>query len=80
MLIVPSANPVGDADAVRLTDVLDLPFVGLPKAAHVLFRLSETPGGVRWTGRSHGADTDRILGSLGLTAEEIAALRERGVV
>ena len=27
---------------------------------------------MRWSGRSHGADTDRILGSLGLTADAIA--------
>jgi DNA-binding transcriptional LysR family regulator len=37
VLIVPSANPVGDAEAVRLMDVLDLPFVGLPKAAPRVF-------------------------------------------
>jgi crotonobetainyl-CoA:carnitine CoA-transferase CaiB-like acyl-CoA transferase len=62
-----------------ITTVND-PDLGPVRMQNVLFRLSETPGGVRWTGRSHGADTDRILGSLGLTAEEIAALRERGVV
>ena len=62
-----------------ITTVND-PDLGPVRMQNVLFRLSETPGGVRWTGRSHGADTDRILGSLGLTAEQIAALRERGVI
>jgi len=47
---------------------------------NVLFRLSASPGGIRWAGRSHGADTDEVLGELGLTAEEIARLREEGAV
>ena len=29
---------------------------------NVLFRLSETPGAIRWAGRPHGADTDEVLG------------------
>jgi DNA-binding transcriptional LysR family regulator len=37
VLIVPSAGPVGDADAVRLSDVLDLPFVGPPEGAPRVF-------------------------------------------
>jgi DNA-binding transcriptional LysR family regulator len=31
VLIVPAAGPVGDADAVRLEEVLDLPYVALPE-------------------------------------------------
>jgi LysR family transcriptional regulator, benzoate and cis,cis-muconate-responsive activator of ben and cat genes len=37
VLIVPSAGPVGDADAVRLSDVLDLVFVGLPERVPRVF-------------------------------------------
>ncbi len=37
VLIVPSADPLGDADAVCLTDVLDLRYVGLPAAAPRVF-------------------------------------------
>jgi crotonobetainyl-CoA:carnitine CoA-transferase CaiB-like acyl-CoA transferase len=62
-----------------ITTVND-PDLGPVRMQNVLFRLSETPGAVRWTGRSHGADTERVLGSLGLGADDIAALRERGVV
>jgi crotonobetainyl-CoA:carnitine CoA-transferase CaiB-like acyl-CoA transferase len=62
-----------------ITTVQD-PDFGPLRMQNVLFRLSGTPGELRWTGRSHGADTDRVLGSLGLTADEIAALRDRGVV
>lgn len=47
---------------------------------NVLFRLSDTPGEIRWTGRAHGADTDAVLAELGCSAEEIARLREEGVV
>ena len=47
---------------------------------NVLFRLSASPGAVRWSGRSHGADTDEVLGELGLTPDDIAALREEGAV
>jgi crotonobetainyl-CoA:carnitine CoA-transferase CaiB-like acyl-CoA transferase len=47
---------------------------------NVLFRLSDTPGEIRWTGRAHGADTDTVLAELGCSPEEIARLRAEGVV
>jgi crotonobetainyl-CoA:carnitine CoA-transferase CaiB-like acyl-CoA transferase len=62
-----------------ITTVTD-PDLGPLRMQNVLFRLSETPGGVRWSGRNHGADTDRVLTALGLTADDIAGLRDRGVV
>ena len=37
VLIVPSANPVGEAESLVLTDVLDLQFVGLPDGAPRVF-------------------------------------------
>jgi DNA-binding transcriptional LysR family regulator len=37
VLIVPSAGPVGEADAVRLSDVLDLLFVGIPETVPRVF-------------------------------------------
>jgi len=47
---------------------------------NVLARLSQTPGGIRWTGRPHGADTDAVLAEVGLDDEAIGRLREDGVV
>ena len=47
---------------------------------NVLFRMSETPGAIRHTGRSLGADTDEVLDELGLDAERIAKLRGLEVV
>ncbi len=46
----------------------------------VMWRMSETPGSIRFTGRALGADTDDVLGELGVTAAELAALRAREVV
>lgn len=43
-------------------------------------KLSETPGSVRSLGVPVGEDTDVTLQGLGYSAEQIAALRERGVV
>ena len=57
----------------------DDPDLGPLRMQNVLFRLSATPGEVRWAGRGHGADTDEVLGELGLFADEIARLRADGV-
>ncbi|UBU09541.1 CaiB/BaiF CoA transferase family protein [Nonomuraea gerenzanensis] len=47
---------------------------------NVMFRMSGTPGGIRWTGRTLGSDTDEVLGELDYPAERIAALRADGVI
>jgi crotonobetainyl-CoA:carnitine CoA-transferase CaiB-like acyl-CoA transferase len=52
-----------------------------PLAMHgPLWGMSATPGAIRFTGRSLGADTDEILTELGLSAQQIDALRKDGVV
>jgi crotonobetainyl-CoA:carnitine CoA-transferase CaiB-like acyl-CoA transferase len=45
-----------------------------------LFRLSGGQPATRHTGRAPGADTDEVLGELGVGAAELAALREAGVI
>ena len=46
----------------------------------VVPKLTGTPGGVRHGARwTVGADNDDVLGELGLTAAEIAELRETGI-
>jgi len=48
---------------------------------NVMWRMSKTPGQIRFTGRSLGADTDHILiNELGYSAESLDALRRDGVV
>ncbi|MFD9072731.1 CaiB/BaiF CoA transferase family protein [Streptomyces lasiicapitis] len=63
-----------------ITTVRDDPELGDLRMQNVLFRLSETPGAIRWAGRPHGADTDAILAELGLTDSEIASLRKEGAL
>ena len=53
---------------------------GSVQMQNVLFRLSESPGAIRWAGRPHGANTDEVLAEIGVTPEQLAALREAGVV
>ncbi|MGI5158878.1 CaiB/BaiF CoA transferase family protein [Microbispora sp. CA-102843] len=62
-----------------ITTVQD-PDLGPVRMQNVLFRLSETPGSIRWTGRARGADNTDIWGGLGVSADELAALRDKGVV
>ncbi|MEU6377988.1 CoA transferase [Streptomyces sp. NPDC046909] len=62
-----------------ITTVSD-PELGPLRMQNVLFRLSDTPGAIRWAGRPHGADTTEILTELGLTEAELATLREEGAV
>lgn len=48
---------------------------------NVMWRLSETPGRIQFPGRPLGADTDDVLGTeLGLPAERLEELRQKGVV
>ncbi len=62
-----------------ITEVPD-PELGPLRMQNVLFRLSDTPGAIRWAGRPHGADTDAVLTELGLTDEEIIKLRTEGAL
>lgn len=62
-----------------ITEVPD-PELGTLRMQNVLFRLSETPGAIRWAGRPHGADTEAVLAELGLSPADIAALRTEGAL
>lgn len=65
-------------DSVTTVDDEDL---GPLRMQNVWFRLDRTPGRVRFAGRRLGQDTDAVLGGrLGYSPEQIAALREAGVV
>ncbi|SCK28831.1 Crotonobetainyl-CoA:carnitine CoA-transferase CaiB [Streptomyces sp. WMMB 714] len=54
--------------------------LGRIRMQNVLFRLSETPGAIRWAGRPHGCDTQDVLTELGLTEREISELRDGGAL
>jgi crotonobetainyl-CoA:carnitine CoA-transferase CaiB-like acyl-CoA transferase len=66
--------------ALGTITTVDDPELGQLRMQNVLFRLSATPGAVRWAGRPHGADTEAVLAEAGLDGDEIAALRREGVV
>lgn len=57
------------------------PVLGPVRMPNVLFRMSETPGSIRWTGLSLGASNDEILHQrYGVDEATIARLRERKAV
>ncbi|MFJ1970706.1 CaiB/BaiF CoA transferase family protein [Streptomyces sp. NPDC087903] len=66
--------------ALDTVTTVDDPELGPLRMQNVLFRLSATPGAIRWAGRPHGADTDTVLTELGLTPSELATLRTEGAV
>ncbi|WP_406127799.1 CaiB/BaiF CoA transferase family protein [Streptomyces sp. NBC_00989] len=66
--------------ALDTITTVDDPELGPLRMQNVLFRLSATPGAIRWTGRPHGADTDPVLTELGLTENELATLRQEGAL
>ena len=65
-------------DAVTTVDDDEL---GPIRMQNVLFRLSDTPGSIRWAGRPLGADnTEVYAGRLGLGREELTKLAAKGII
>ncbi|GAB4423336.1 MAG: CoA transferase [Chloroflexi bacterium OHK40] len=57
------------------------PALGEIKMQNVIPRLSATPGGVDWTGPELGQHNDEVFtGLLGLTPDDLGALRERKII
>jgi len=54
--------------------------IGELKLFNLTARFEKTPGALEKAPPRLGEDTDAILGGLGLTKDEIASLRRRGVV
>jgi crotonobetainyl-CoA:carnitine CoA-transferase CaiB-like acyl-CoA transferase len=68
---------------VRETQMLvevDDPDLGPVLQHNVMWRMSESPGRIRFTGRGLGADTDEVLGELGYTPEDISQLKDKEIV
>jgi crotonobetainyl-CoA:carnitine CoA-transferase CaiB-like acyl-CoA transferase len=53
---------------------------GTIRMQNVPFRMSATPGEIRFAGRAHGADTEAVFTAIGLSQAELAELRDRGVI
>ena len=54
--------------------------LGPIKMQNVLFRLSETPGEVKWSGPRLGEHNEEVYGELGIDEERLEELAEKGVV
>lgn len=66
--------------AIEMVTTVDDDYLGPVRMQNVMWRMGESPGSIRHTGRAHGADTDEILAESGYSAGEIARLREVGAV
>lgn len=78
-----SARDLVEDEHVRATGMLTAvadPALGEVLQHAPMWRLSETPGRIRFPGRPLGADTDAVLDDLGLSRDEITRLRDEGVV
>ncbi len=65
-------------DAIVTVDDAEL---GEVKMQNVMFRMSETPGHIRWAGRRLGEDNPTVYrDELGLTDDDLAELTDRGVL
>lgn len=64
-------------DSITTIDDEDL---GPIRMQNLMFRLSSTPGAIKWGGRSIGADNKAVYGGLGIDAEELAELSDLGAV
>ncbi|MGH3447851.1 MAG: CaiB/BaiF CoA transferase family protein [Nocardioidaceae bacterium] len=77
------AKDITEDRHIRETEMLvevDDPDFGPLLQHNVMWRMSESPGRIRFTGRPLGADTDEVLGELGYGADEIDRLKESEVV
>ncbi|GAA1661727.1 CoA transferase [Citricoccus zhacaiensis] len=73
------AKDIVEDEHIRESEMLiDVPDEDLGSVLqhNVMWRMSKTPGEIRFTGRPLGQDTDNILGEVGYTDAEIARLRE----
>jgi crotonobetainyl-CoA:carnitine CoA-transferase CaiB-like acyl-CoA transferase len=79
-----SARDIAGDPHIRQTGMItevDDPDLGPMLMHNVMWRMSATPGRIRFTGRAPGADTDAVLtGELGYDAGQVARLRAQGVV
>jgi crotonobetainyl-CoA:carnitine CoA-transferase CaiB-like acyl-CoA transferase len=76
------ADVLNDPQYAALGSILSMddPELGSVRMQNVPFRLSETPGQVRWAGPRLGEHNAEVLGRLNLTEETIEQLTEEGTL
>ncbi|RGE16306.1 CaiB/BaiF CoA-transferase family protein [Leucobacter sp. wl10] len=80
--IYDAADIVNDPH-IRETEMLtevDDPDLGELLQHNVMWRMSKSPGSIRFTGRAHGADTDQVLRRAGYSEDQIHDLRESDAI
>lgn len=77
-----AADVLADPQIQALNAVVTIedPELGPVRMQNVPFRLSRTPGEVRWTGEKLGQHNSEIYGRLGYSAEDLAALAAKHVI
>jgi len=66
--------------ALEMITEVDDDDLGRMRMHNVLWRMSQTPGRIRFTGRRLGADTQEVLREAGIDAERYRQLRDSGIV
>ncbi|WP_017934714.1 CaiB/BaiF CoA transferase family protein [Nocardioides sp. Iso805N] len=77
------AKDIVEDPHVRETQMLvevDDPDLGPLLQHNVMWRMSASPGSIRFTGRGLGENTDEVLTEVGLSATEITELKESGII
>ena len=68
-------------EALGAITTIDDDDLGPLRMQNIMFRLRDTPGGIRFSGRRLGQDTDEVYAQLlGLEADKLDELRQEGVV
>ncbi len=68
-------------EALDAITTVDDPDLGPLRMQNVMFRLRQTPGGIRFPGRGLGQDNDEVYSELlGLQGDKLARLHEEGVI
>ncbi|MEC3957765.1 CoA transferase [Nocardia sp. CDC153] len=80
--IYTAADILTDPQFRALESIVTVPDdeLGPIRMQNILFRLSETPGSIRWSGPPLGAHTAEVLAAYGVDDPELARLRAAGVV
>lgn len=80
--IYTAADILADPQFRALESIITLedPELGALRMQNVLFRLSDTPGRIRWTGPPLGAHTEEVLSNYGVGELDMARLRTAGVI
>jgi len=68
---------IQERESITTIDDEDL---GPLKMQNLIFRMSETPGSIRWGGRRLGQDNDTVFAELGLSPERVEQLHSDGVI